>query len=285
MTALRVISVPFDAGVEDARMGAGPGALLAAGLLDRLRLRHDVDAVRVVPIDHWRTELGTTFALHHDVARLVWSALVEERAPLVISGDCNMTVATVAGLGSEARTGVVWIDAHGDFNTPETDSSGYLDGQGLSMLTGRSWMAHTRSMAGFAPVPDHRVLLIAARDLDDEEALLLRASDIGTLDVEECQSATTRGMALARLVSDVDQVHVHFDADALDPEIAPANSYAAAGGLQPREVIALVSELSALRPVVSATIASWDPSFDREGRLGHALSDVIESIALVVSRP
>jgi arginase len=113
---------------------------------------------------------------------------------------------------------------------------------------------------------------------------LLDASDIGTLSVKGCQSSAQRAEALERIVADVDQVHVHFDADALDPEIAPANSYAASGGLQPHEVIALIHEVSALRPVVSATIASWDPSFDREGRLGAALTDVIEAIALVVKR-
>jgi len=80
------------------------------------------------------------------------------------------------------------------------------------------------------------------------------------------------------------RVHVHFDAEALDPEIVPANSYAAPGGLQPHEAIALITELSALRPVVSATVASWDPAFDEEVRLARALMDVIESIALVMDR-
>jgi arginase len=282
MTALQVITVPFDAGVVGERMGAGPDALVAAGLLDRLRLRHDVDAIRVVPAERWRAELRTTFTLHHDVAEQVRRALVARRAPLVLAGDCNMTVAAAAGLGTDRRTGVVWIDAHGDFNTPDTDPDGYLDGQGLSMLTGRCWTAHTRSLTGFTPILDHRVLLVAARDLDDEESLALDGSDIGALSAQECQSPDTRGTALARLIADVDRVHVHFDADALDPEIAPANSYAASEGLQPDEVIALITELSALRPVVSATIASWDPSFDREARLGRALTEVIEAIALVI---
>jgi len=192
-----------------------------------------------------------------------------------------MTVAVVAGLGSKQRTGVLWFDAHGDFNTPETDQRGYLDGQGLSMLTGQSWKAHTRSLNGFTPVQYPRVLLVGARDLDDDERLLLESTEIGRLDVEQCRSQSARRAALAKLVADVDRVHIHFDADVLDPGIAPANSYAAQHGLRTVDALTLIHEVSALRPVASATVASWDPEFDPEGRLLHALTDVIEALAHV----
>jgi arginase len=127
-------------------MAGGPDGLLGAGLARRLegsRVERAVDVVRLVPDGGWRAELRTTFQLHHRVAGEVRAAIAGGRAPFVIAGDCNMTVAVAAGLGPGGRTGVVWLDAHGDLNTPETDASGYLDGQGLAMLTGRCWTAHT----------------------------------------------------------------------------------------------------------------------------------------------
>jgi len=285
MSALRVLVVPFDAGVEGERMGAGPDALVGGGLLDRLRLRHDADGVRIAAVEAWRAELQTTFQLHHEVAQSVRAARAEGRAPVVLAGDCSMTVAVVAGLGTEQRTGVIWFDAHGDFNTPETDERGYLDGQGLSMLTGRSWRAHSRAIEGFAPVRDPHVLLVGARDLDDEERVTLNAAHIGGLNVEQCRSQPARLAALAQLVVDVDHIHIHFDADVLDPDIAPANSYASPGGLQPVDVMTLINEVSTLRPVVSATVASWDPAFDPEAKLLHALLDVIDGLAQVIRAP
>jgi arginase len=94
----------------------------------------------------------------------------------VIAGDCNMTVAVAAGLGPGGRTGVVWLDAHGDLNTPETDASGHLDGQGLAMLAGRCWAAHTASRRNSPRSPDYCVLLAGALDLDEPERALLSRS-------------------------------------------------------------------------------------------------------------
>lgn len=89
----------------------------------------------------------------------------------MVAGDCNATVGVVAGLGSQKRVGVLWLDAHADFETPDTDASGYLDGQGLAMLTGRCWRGHTQSLQGFVPVTDRRVLASWDPEADPDRAL------------------------------------------------------------------------------------------------------------------
>ena len=232
-----------------------------------------------MPDAGWRAELRTTFQLHHRVAGEVRAAIAGGRAPFVISGNCNMTVAVTAGLGAGGRTGVVWLDAHGDLNTPETDASGFLDGQGLAMLTGRCWTTHTASLEGFAPVPDHRVLLAGARDLDDPEHVLLSRSQITWLKVSEAQDPELAALALGVFCRDIDRVHMHLDADVLDPGIAPANDYAAPGGMAVADVQMLIERVSRLRPVVSVTIASWDPGLDQHSRLSQALLAIADTLA------
>jgi len=195
-----------------------------------------------------------------------------------------MTVAAIAGLGSNLRTGILWLDAHADFNTPDSDASGYLDGQGLSILTGQCWTTHTSSLLGFSPIPEHRVLLIAARAVDEKERPLLDASSINTLSTAESRDTRKRADALRLVGNDVDQIHIHFDADSLDPSIAPANSYAE-GGLLVQDVVMLVRELSDIRPVVSATIASWDPSFDKEGQMKESLLCILDELVMASNTP
>jgi len=126
MKALRLLVVPFDAGVEGKRMGAGPAAL-EDGLVKRLQEKREqldnVEIVRIQPSSPWRAELQSTFELHHRLAEEVRISIAIPRFPLILAGDCNMTVAAIAGLGSNLRTGILWLDAHADFNTPDSDAS------------------------------------------------------------------------------------------------------------------------------------------------------------------
>jgi arginase len=92
---------------------------------------------------------------------VVGEARRADRFPLVLGGNCGVALGVVAGLGGDAR--VVWADAHGDFNTPETTLGGFLDGMGLATLTGGCWTAITATIPGFAAVPDDHVWLLGAR--------------------------------------------------------------------------------------------------------------------------
>jgi arginase len=128
---VRLLEVPYDSGHRDVRMGAGPLALAAAGAAARLRDEgHEVHE-RLIEASSWRAEVVTAFELQRLVADEAAAARADCQVPILLSGNCNTTVGMLAGLAAaNRRTGVVWFDAHGDFNTPDIDEGGFLDGQG-----------------------------------------------------------------------------------------------------------------------------------------------------------
>src|SRR3982750_349756 len=117
---VRLIRVPYDSGQRGVRMGAGPDRLAAAA--GRLRaLGIEVGEAAVEAPAGFRTEVGTTFALHRGVAREVRDAATSGAFPIVLSGNCGAAIGALATAGP--KTGLVWFDGHGDFNTPETTVS------------------------------------------------------------------------------------------------------------------------------------------------------------------
>ena len=119
-------------------MGAGPERLIEAGLIDRLQQAgHEVVPCSVcLPSQKFMPEVQAAFELDRRLAGCVAEAVSAEALPVVLSGNCITSVGTVAGIG-EPDLGVIWLDAHGDFNTPETTLGGFLDGMALATLTGR----------------------------------------------------------------------------------------------------------------------------------------------------
>src|SRR5687767_4289522 len=107
-------------------MGAGPS---------RIARELGVDAEEIHPVSTWRAEIKTTFELYRALADRVREA---NDFPVVFSGNCGASIGTAAGLGTEDLA-VLWFDAHGDYNTPDTTESGFLDGMCLGILTGRCW--------------------------------------------------------------------------------------------------------------------------------------------------
>jgi arginase len=177
----------------------------------------------------------------------------------------------------------VWLDAHGDFNTPQSDAHGFLDGHGMAMAVGRSWHASTSSVPGFIPVPEQRVVLIGARSLDEEEEPMLRQSSITWLPPAQARDPEVVDLALQALTAEADAVHVHVDLDVHDPSIAPANGYAAPDGLSADDVARIVSQTAAVLPVVSATLASYDPAYDPVGRMRETALNLLLLIASIAT--
>src|SRR5437763_2303564 len=256
---VHVVRVPYDAGNRGVRMGKGPERL---GGADRLRsLGADVTEATVEASTRFRAEIGTTFDLHRTLAAEVRGALAAGRFPLVLSGNCGAVVGAVGGLG--ARTALAWFDGHGDFNTPETTVSGFLDGMALAVATGRCFRPLALSVPGFAPVAERDAFLVGARDLDPAERSALDGSGVGWVRVaavRDVGAAAALAPALGRLRAR--RIHVHVDLDVHDPALAPANEFAPPDGLTPREVQDAVRAIAATVPIGSASLAASDPSVD-----------------------
>src|SRR5262245_27994563 len=162
--AVHLIAVPYDSARRGERMGAGP-LVLARALGERLQAERDVRTTFIeAPDDSWRAEIRTAFELARGVAAAVREARAAGAFPLVLSGNCGpAAMGCVAGLGPS--TAVCWFDAHGDFNTPDTTTGGFLDGMPLATLTGHCWPELARGIAGLEPIDERSAVLIGARDL------------------------------------------------------------------------------------------------------------------------
>jgi arginase len=272
-----LITVPYDSSVRGVRMGAGPTHFLenAAGE----RLRAVVGSVRETGVEAapgFRAEIATAFDLARATAFAVRAARGHGGFPLVLAGNCIASLGVLASLPPE--TGVVWLDAHGDLNTPETTRSGFLDGMSLATVLGRCWTSLSGAVHGFAPVAEENVLLVGARDLDPAELEYLERSRVRLLSPDEA-----RGDALAEaldaLAGRVARVYLHVDLDVHDPAEGAANAFAAPGGLTADEVRQVVREVAARIPIAGAAITAYDPAFDEDGRMLETGLRLMETIA------
>ena len=262
-------------------MGRGPERFLSEGLVQRLEaLGQAVTTATVDPAPAFPAEVETGFAVMRGVAEAVRGAAASGAFPLVLAGNCNTSVGTVSGL-SPRRVGVVWFDAHADFNTPETSSSGFLDGMGLAILTGRCWQPLAQTLPGYAPLPDDQVILAGARDLDVLERGSLADSAIACLSdaalIAE-DGAAKLSAALEALAQEVEAVHLHIDLDVHDAGIAPANQFQPPGGLTPQRLQEMVALVAGRLPVASAYLGAYDPDCDPQKvalKSGFALIETI----------
>lgn len=275
---IRLLLVPYDSGQRNVRMGAGPGHLRAAGLAEHLTAQgHEVDAQVIEPVSmKWRAEVQTSFELMRTVAEQVRAARAASRFPLILSGNCLSAVGVIAALG--AGTGVMWIDAHGDFNTPQTTTSGFLDGMTLATATGRCWAELARSIEGFAPVPDQAVVMFGTRDLDPGEGPALARTEIVRLGVNATRDEIEP--VLQSIAKTIDKFYIHLDMDALDPSEGQANGYAARNGFSNEQLQELLATIASRLPIEALTIASYDPAYDTDGRV---CAIALQSVATVLA--
>jgi arginase len=250
-----MIAVPYHLGRRDVEVGRGPTKILEAlnrpcHIVERINSSTaEVDAVADV-----NAQLAGAVARH-------------EGPPVILAGNCNSCVGTLAGFSLRgirpdigADIGVVWFDAHGDFNTPETTISGALEGMSLAIATGGCHEDLRRRIGLSRPVPEANCILVATRSLDAEELVRLRRSGISMVGPNGLAGA------LERLATRVAAVYVHLDLDVLDPAQSPGVNFQAPGGISPEELYRAVALTSKKVPIAAAAIANFNPDRDREDR-------------------
>jgi len=282
-----LIQVPYDSGQREQRMGLGPGRLMALGAREAAARAHGGEAVpaRIDSDEAFPLEVATAFDLARKLSGDVARARRSGAFPLVLAGNCMSAVGTLAGLAEVPRLGVVWLDAHGDLNTPETSPSGFLDGMALAVATGRCWRALAESVPGFEAIPDRRVLHAGARALDPAERDLLGAGEMAVVDgaTFRAQGAEALDAALDALAGQVDAVYLHLDLDVHDAAELTANPFAAPGGPSAAQAREAVARVAGRLPVVAAALTAYAPEWDRDGAAGQAALELIA--ALLAVRP
>jgi len=285
-----VIGAALDLGAGRRGVDMGPSAIRYAGLDARIRgLGRDcVDLGNVLtavaeaaPVGDVRTRyLREILTACERVADRVATAKAEGRVPLVLGGDHSVALGTLAGLARDGEPGgVLWVDAHGDLNRPETSPSGNVHGMVLAAAMGLGGPAFQGAGVAFPAVDPSRVALVAVRSLDDGERALLRdlnatvftMSDVDRLGIER---AITDALAA---IDGPGFVHVSLDMDALDPDVAPGVGTPVRGGLSYREAHLAMELVAESGLMGSLEVVEVNPILDRENETAKLAVELVAS--------
>jgi len=248
--SVRIIGAPTDYGANRRGVDMGPSAIRYAGLAGEIESAGvecvdvgDLSVPRVeeeATVDDERINAHYLPAIEDVSTRLadeVAATHEDDRLPLVLGGDHSVAIGTLAGSARDADLGVVWFDAHADFNTPETSPSGNVHGMPLAAALGRGAFADM-AWANAPSIPEENVVLVGIRSLDEVERSTLRESDVtvftmSDLDEEGIPTVVDRAIEIAS--DGVDGIHVSLDMDWLDPTEAPGVGTPVRGGVTYRE--------------------------------------------------
>lgn len=282
-----IIGVPMDLGQNRRGVDMGPSAIRYANLRQRLeRLGHTVEDKGNIEVPIHETCTITDPKLKHidciipmgrRIAGAVATSVQGGRFPLVLGGDHSLSVGSIRGAAKQKKLGVIWLDAHADFNTHETTPSGNIHGMPLAALCGLGDPRLTSLWDETPPVIDpKRVAIIGARELDEGEKANLRSADVMVQSMEQVDRigmVTTLEKAIERVSRDVDGIYLSFDLDVLDPRFAPGVGTAVPGGLTYREVHLVCEVLAETGKLVGMDIVEVNPILDEKNQTAQLAVD------------
>ncbi|MFC4103662.1 arginase [Paenibacillus xanthanilyticus] len=290
---ITILPVPFDWGAGRRGAAAGPEAVLQAGLIRRLQklgcrvqLRSDdylpnTDADRrtSAKLKHW----GRVQAMNEALALEAAAAMRAGTFPLAIGGDHSLAIGTVAAAAkARRRLGVLWIDAHGDLNTPQTSPSGNIHGMSLAALLGLGDPRFTGIGGPGAKLNPGHIALVGARELDVGEKELIRELGIACFtmhDIDRYGMARVMENAIRVVSEGTDGVHLSFDIDSVDPGEAPGTGTPVRGGLNYREAHLAMEMLHEAAIVTSADLVEVNPLLDNGQRTARLAVELAASFA------
>jgi arginase len=292
---VHLLGVPMDLGSGRRGVDMGPSAIRIAGVADRLtELGHKVvdegDIViknmEELKVGHERARyLGEIARAAAVIARKIERIMGLGHFPLVLGGDHSVAVGTVSGIAAYAqrkdqRVGLLWIDAHGDINTPETSPSGNIHGMPLAALLGFG-AGELTGVAGPPPkVHPANVALVGIRSLDAGEKKRLKETGVQVhtmSDIDRHGVHRVMQKALARVTDGTDYVHVSFDLDAVDPTVAPGVGTPVKGGLDYREAHLIMEVLADSGVMTSLEMVEVNPILDQGNASAAFAVELVQS--------
>lgn len=236
-------------------------ALLASGVLNAHGIPPQVFTPQL-PQDDITNDIPTNIGIFcHVIAQDVANARRAGQRVMMIGGDCTHVTGMYAGLthahAPHARIGLVWFDAHGDFNTQHTSISGMLGGMPVAVCAGLTW-PKWREHAGIRDLlPTNRIVMVDVRNLDPAEAQLIRATDVT---IVPCQTSPL-AHAMQQLVDSCDYIYLHIDEDILDKRYVPNHGTAEPNGPSMQEVkdaISVVAEVAGEKLIAQALVSVYN---------------------------
>jgi arginase len=277
---IRIIGVPMDLGASRRGVDMGPSALRVAGLHQRLKqLGRQIEDIGNIPVrqpeeQHYGEKNAKYLAEIAETCKglgeVVRKTLEEDMMPLVLGGDHSIAVGTAAGAAAHfhkdsKRIGMIWLDAHGDMNTPETSPSGNVHGMPLASIMGYG-PAELTGLAPLKPMIEPRnVVLVGIRDLDAKERRLVKESGVRIFtmrDIDERGMREVMAEALRFANDDTAGVAVSLDMDFVDPTDAPGVGTPVRGGATYREAHLALEMIADTKAMVSLELVEINPVID-----------------------
>lgn len=290
-----IIGAPLDLGAGHRGVDAGPSALRIAGLVPAIREMGypvadegniHVQIPEALPEGESNAKFLEEIAQACEHQRLkVYEALKKGNFPLVLGGDHSIAIGTIAAMSAYYREhdqeiGVIWVDAHADMNTPDTTHSGNIHGMPLAVGLGMG-ASELVNLGGFAPKlnPEH-VVLIGIRDLDLEEKKLVKESGVKAYtmtDIDELGMSTVIRQAIEIAGAGTAGIHLSFDFDGLDPDVAPGVGTPVRGGIRYREAHLLMEKLALTRRLIGIEMVELNPILDVRNKTAELGVELIQS--------
>ncbi len=277
---LRIVGVAMDLGASRRGTDVGPSALRIAGLgkaLKRIGVQVlseediGVPAMETRPEDNpharYKPEI---LAVCTELADRVKAIMQDDEVPLVLGGDHSIAMGTVSGVSGyyrerDERFGLIWFDAHGDMNTPDSSPSGNIHGMPLAHLLGMG-DPDLAGIGGFTgKVDPTKVALVGIRDIDDGERKIIRESGIHTFtmrDIDERGMASVAKEIIQVVTNDTHGFHVSFDVDGCDPSVMPGSGTLVPGGVGFREAHLLLEHCADSGMMKSMELVELNPFLD-----------------------
>jgi arginase len=281
---VRIIGVPMDLGQSRRGVDMGPSALRGAGLQSAIKkLGHTVEDIgnlevkqpEEMPVGEKRAkylqEIAETCL---DVAKVVEKSLTESFLPLVLGGDHSIAAGAAAGVSHFYRQqkkdiGYIWLDAHGDMNTPESSPSGNVHGMPLASIMGYG-APELSDLLGFKPKAEPgNIVVVGARDLDAHERKIAKKSGVHVFtmrDIDERGMREVMADAIKFAMDDTAGIAVSLDMDFVDPADAPGVGTPVRGGVTYREAHLAMEMIADSEAMVSLEVVEINPILDEHNR-------------------
>jgi arginase len=290
---IKILGIPTDLGQNRRGVDMGPSSIRYARLQTALEeLGHNVSDLGnirvpipevVEPGDGQRKgmpHLQTIGEVCKRAATTARDIAADGAFPVFLGGDHSVSIGTVSGVTTNGRTGVLWVDAHADFNTPETSASGNVHGMPLAVLCGLGHPDLVGVGGGEASVRPEDVVLVGLRRVDPEERRLLAEAGVQTYTMKEVDAH-----GIARVVDQVlddlshlKRVHLSFDLDVVDPGIAPGVGTPVRGGLTYREAHLLMELLGEAAAITSLDVVEVNPILDKKNKTAKLAVELVASL-------
>lgn len=286
-----IFGVPMDLGQRRRGVDMGPSAIRYAGLHGQLRaLGHtltDSGNLNVPlpenepPDDSRARHLPSIAAVCRDIYERAMGCGERGETALFLGGDHSLSIGTVSAISAaESRVGVLWVDAHGDFNTPAISPSGNVHGMALAALLGQGAPELTEIGRPGPKLKPAQAVILGARDIDPLEKEALREANVLVLtmrDIDTMGVAAAAQQALEHF-SYLKRIHVSLDLDALDPAEAPGVGTPVPGGLTYREAHTLMEILHDSGKVTSLDVVEINPILDERNRTARLAVELVASL-------